>query len=308
MTDPAALDAIQVSLNTETRFGLTISLAIMMFSVALTLKPQDFVFLGRNPKMFLGGVATQVLLLPLMSVGLAHIIAPTPSVAFGMIVVACCPGGNVSNLMVLMSRGNAAYSVSLTAASSALAFIITPVAILFWAGLYPPTAQLIRSIEIDTLGFILQTAMALGAPLAIGMLLSTFQPKLAQRIQPVFYAMAIAILVLLVVAGIVSNWEIIFSNGHIIAPVAIMHNASAFALGALAGRVMRLESPSRRALTFEIGIQNAGLGLVILLTQFPSLGGAAAVTGFWSLWHLFAGLALAGGFRLYDRYSSSMRV
>jgi len=305
--DAVALDAIRVSVNEETRIGLTLSLAIMMFSVALTLKPQDFVFLGRNPKMFFGGVATQILLLPLMSVGLAHLIAPTPSLAFGMIVVACCPGGNVSNLMVLMARGNAAYSVSLTAASSALAFIITPVAILFWAGLYPPTAELIRSIEIDTLSFILQTASALGVPLAIGMLLATFQPRIAQRIQPVVYAMAIGILVLLVVAGIASNWEIIFSSGFIIAPVAIIHNAAAFALGALMGRILQIAAVSRRALTFEIGIQNAGLGLVILLTQFPELGGAAAVTGFWSLWHLFAGLGLAAGFRLWDRYSS-MRV
>jgi len=307
MTDLAALDAIQVSVNEETRIALTVSLAIMMFSVSLTLKPQDFLFLGRNPKMFFGGVATQVLLLPLMSVGLAHLIAPTPSLAFGMIVVACCPGGNVSNLMVLMAKGNAAYSVSLTAASSALAFIITPVAILFWAGLYPPTAELIRSIEIDTLTFILQTAFALGVPLAIGMLLATFLPKIAQRIQPVVYAISIGILILLVVAGIAANWEIILSNGHIIAPVAMIHNAAAFALGALAARIMSLEASFRRALTFEIGIQNAGLGLVILLTQFPTLGGAAAVTGFWSLWHLFAGLGLAAGFRFWDRYSS-MRV
>jgi len=302
--DAVALDAIRVSVNEETRIGLTLSLAIMMFSVALTLRPQDFIFLGRNPKMFFGGVAAQILLLPLMSVGLAHLIAPTPSLAFGMIVVACCPGGNVSNLMVLMARGNAAYSVSLTAASSALAFIITPVAILFWAGLYPPTAELIRSIEIDTLSFILQTAFALGVPLAIGMLLATFRPRIAQRIQPVVYAMAIGILILLVVAGIAANWGIIFSNGFIIAPVAMIHNAAAFALGALMGRILQIAAASRRALTFEIGIQNAGLGLVILLTQFPALGGAAAVAGFWSLWHLFAGLGLAAGFRLWDRYSS----
>jgi len=304
MTDAAALDAIEVTLGGGSTIGLTVSLAIMMFSVSLTLKPQDFVFLGRNPKMFFGGLATQVLLLPLMSLGLAHLIAPTPSLAFGMVVIACCPGGNVSNLMVLMARGNAAYSVSLTSASSALAFIITPVAILFWAGLYPPTAELIRTVEIDTLSFILQTGLALGVPLALGMVLATFQPGFAQRIQPAVYAIAIGILLLLVVVAIVRNWEIILSAGYIIAPVAIIHNTAAFALGAFAGRLMRLEAASRRALTFEIGIQNAGLGLVILLTQFPTLGGAAAVTGFWSLWHLFAGLALAAGFRLWDRYSS----
>ncbi|WP_421790157.1 bile acid:sodium symporter family protein [Hyphobacterium sp.] len=300
MTGVEALDSIEVTLSAGSRIGLTLGLAIMIFSVALTLKPDDFVFLAKRPKMFFGGLATQILGLPLMTLGLAHLISPPASVAFGMIVVACCPGGNVSNLMVLMSRGNAAYSVSLTAASNALAFIITPFAILGWAALYPPTADLIRAIEIETLPFILQTAMALGVPLAIGMLLSTFQPGIAKRIQPIFYVLAIAILVGLVTIGLISNWELIMNSGDVIAPVAILHNALAFALGAVAGLALRLESKSRRALTFEIGIQNAGLGLVILLTQFPTLGGAAAVTGFWSIWHLFAGIGLALAFRFYD--------
>jgi BASS family bile acid:Na+ symporter len=305
--DAAALDAIEVTVSQGSRIGLTAGLAVMMFSVALTLKPADFAFLGRHPKMFFGGLSTQLLALPVMSVGLALLLSPPPSVAFGMIVVACCPGGNVSNLMVLMARGNAAYSVSLTAASSALAFLVTPIAILGWASLYPPTAALIHAVEIEALSFILQTAMALGMPLAAGMLLSSFYPSIARRIQPVFYILAIAILVLLVTVGLISNWELILASGDVIAPVAILHNAVAFALGALAGRLLVLKAPSRRALTFEIGIQNAGLGLVILLTQFPTLGGAAAVTGFWSIWHLFAGLALAGAFRLWDRYSA-MRV
>lgn len=302
--DAAALDAIDVTVSASSRIGLTAALAVMIFSVSLTLKPGDFAFLGRQPKMFFGGLSAQIIALPLMSIGLAHLLAPTPSVAFGMIVVACCPGGNVSNLMVLMARGNAAYSVSLTAASSALAFLVTPIAIFGWASLYPPTAALIRTVEIEALPFILQTAMALGVPLAAGMLLSTFFPEIARRIQPVFYAMAIGILVLLVTVGLVSNWELILASSDVIAPVAIVHNAAAFALGALAGRLLSLAAASRRALTFEIGIQNAGLGLVILLTQFPTLGGAAAVTGFWSIWHLFAGLFLAGAFRLWDRYSS----
>ncbi|GJL97208.1 MAG: symporter [Hyphobacterium sp.] len=307
MTDLSALDAIRVSVNEETRLALTISLAIMMFSVALTLKPADFAFLGKRPKMFFGGVLTQVLLLPVMTLGLAHLIAPTPSIAFGMIVVASCPGGNVSNLMVLMARGNAAYSVSLTAASSALAFIITPVSILFWASLYPPTAELIRTIEIETLPFILQTAAALGLPLAIGMTISAMAPNIAARIQPFVYGLSIFILIALVVFGVAGNWGVLMAVGAIIVPVAMLHNASAFGLGAVAGRVLRVDPESRRALTFEIGIQNAGLGLIILLTQFPTLGGAAAVTALWAVWHLFAGLGLAIAFRLRDRYSS-MRV
>ena len=302
MTIPDALDATLVSLNPETQLALSGVLAVMMFTVALTLKPGDFTFVYRKPKMFFGGAVTQILLLPLMSVGLAALIAPTPSVALGMIVVACCPGGNVSNIMVMAARGNAAYSVALTAVSSALAFLVTPLSILFWASLYPPTADLISQINVEAGPFLFQVGVTLGVPLVIGMVISHLMPRLAARIQPWFFGVSIGALVTLAIVGLAGNWALLLATGALVLPVAILHNASAFSLGALSGRILRLDIPSRRALTFEIGIQNSGLGLVILLSQFQGLGGAAAVTALWAVWHLISGSALAGSFRLLDRY------
>jgi len=218
-----------------------------------------------------------------------------------MIVVACCPGGNVSNLFVLAAKGNAALSVSLTALSSALAFIVTPISILFWAGLYPPTAELLSQINIEAGPFILQVAVVMAVPLIIGMSIAHIAPKIAARIQPVFYAISLAALATLVVLGLYGNWALLVATGAIVLPVAILHNATAFGLGAASGRLLGIDAPSRRALTFEIGIQNAGLGLVILLSQFQGLGGAAAITAVWAIWHLMAGSVLATGFRTYDR-------
>ncbi|MEE2566768.1 bile acid:sodium symporter family protein [Hyphobacterium marinum] len=301
MTDPAALDASLVSINSETQIALSVVLAMMMFAVALSLKPSDFAFLKTRPVMFAGGALTQILGLPLLSLGLAALIAPTPSVALGMIVVACCPGGNISNIFVMAARGNTAYSVSLTALSSALAFLVTPVSILFWASLYPPTAALIGRIELEAGPFIIQVALLMAVPLAIGMTVSGVWPRFAARIQPLFYTASLVAIFVLVVLGLYGNWALLIGTGLIVLPVAIAHNAAAFGLGAVSGRVLRLDIPSRRALTFEIGIQNSGLGLVILLSQFQGLGGAAAVTAIWAVWHLIAGSTLASAFRLIDR-------
>lgn len=300
MTDQALIDSTNVTLGQGSEIGLALGLAIMMFAVALSLRVSDFAFLKTHPRMFIGGFATQVLALPLMTLGLAALIAPTPSIALGMLVVACCPGGNVSNLFVMLARGNIAYSVALTGASSAMAFLVTPFSILFWASLYPPTATLIREIEVDALPFLIQVATLLAVPLAIGMMVRANLPRLADRIQPVFQGLAVLIILVLIVVGLQGNWPALVATGLVIVPVVILHNALAFGLGAASGRVLRLDPPSRRALTFEIGIQNSGLGLVILLSQFEGLGGAAGVTAIWAIWHLVAGLGLAGSFRVWN--------
>ena len=126
------LDNLRIVLDPIGQTGVALALMLVMFSVALGLRVDDFRFLIKQPLIFLGGVAAQVLVLPLVTYLLVIFLAPAPSIALGMIVVACCPGGAVSNLMTYLSRGNVAVSVALTATSSMLAAILTPASILFW--------------------------------------------------------------------------------------------------------------------------------------------------------------------------------
>jgi len=221
-----------------------------------------------------------------------------------MLVVASCPGGNVSNALTHFARGNTAYSVSLTATSSVFAALVTPLSILFWSGLYPPTADLMHRIDLDPIAFLTQTGITLALPLGAGMTIALISPKIAALIQPFFGFLALAVLVALVVAGIYQFWDIWMVYGLALLPLVMLHNAAAFGLGAASGRLMGASPAVRRALTFEVGIQNSGLGLLLLLTQFDGLGGAAAITGAWSIWHLLAGGSLAGFFRLIDRGKS----
>lgn len=295
-----SIDQLQVIVDDQSRLGIALILFLMMFSVALTLKLEDFGLVRREPGRVLGGVAVQLLGLPLLTLGLILLLSPPASIALGMLIVASCPGGNVSNLLTRASNGNTAYSVTLTAISSVSAAVVTPLSILFWAGLYGPADALVRSLDVDPWPFFTQTAALLAVPLVLGMALNHWRPDLAGRIARILGPLALGCIALLVAVGIVQNWPLILATGAVIIPIVVLHNGSAFALGWLSGRAMGMETARRRALTFEVGIQNSGLGLVILLSQFSGVGGAAAIIGTWSIWHLVGGSLLTGLFRLVD--------
>ena len=303
--DVAALDAVRIDLAPGAQILMPAALAVIMFSVALNLRLQDFAIIKRQPVQFLGAAATQVLGLPLVTLGLVHLIDPVPSIALGMIVVACCPGGNVSNFLTHLARGDTAFSVSLTATSSLAAALLTPVSILFWTRLYAPADALVDAINVSPAPFIIQTTLILAIPLVIAMVLARRFPVTSARVRPGFTLAALAILIFLVVGGLASNWALFTATALSVLTIAIAHNALAFGLGAGMARALRMGPAQRRSLTFEAGIQNTGLGLVILLGQFEGLGGAASITALWSIWHLFAGGLLAAAFRVYDGVKAS---
>lgn len=272
---------------------------VIMFAVALGLRIEHFRFLRTEPKRFWVGVGAQLVALPLMTLGLAYLLAPAPNIALGMIVVACCPGGNVSNLLTHVARGETALSVSLTATSSVVAAVMTPISIVFWAGLYPPTSTLLHDIQLDTAPFVIQLILILAVPLAAGMVVAEKRPRLAARIRPFLIGSGLAIIAALIIKGLTQYWDVVTGVGLQVVPVVILHNALAFGLGAALAMAARVPGPAVRAIIFETGIQNAGLGLLILLSQFDGLGGAAVVTAFWSIWHLAAGASLAGAMRFF---------
>ncbi len=295
--DAAALDAIRIDLAPGASLIMPALLAVVMLAVALNLHLSDFAIIKRQPRRFLGAAALQLIGLPLLTLGLVHLLNPIPSIALGMIVVACCPGGNVSNFYTHLAKGDTALSVALTATSSLFAALMTPVSILFWTSLYGPADTLVSEIDVDAVPFVVQTTILLAVPLVIGMGIAHRFPKTAARVRPGFLIASILALVFLVVGGLASNWEVFTGTALLVLGIAIFHNASAFALGAIGARLMGMEPRQRRSVTMEVGIQNTGLALIILLSQFDGLGGAAAITGLWSVWHLCAGGALAALFR-----------
>lgn len=287
------MDSVKLALDPMAQHVLTGLLALIMFSVALGLKVDHFREVARRPLVVLGGFAAQIVGLPLVTLGLVHLLGPAPSLALGMFVVAACPGGNVSNFLTHLSKGDTALSVTLTAFSSAGAFLITPLSIVFWGGLYGPTAALMDKIGLDATAFLIQVTLMLALPLALGMVVAHRYPGFAAKLMGPLRWVSFAILIFFIVAATANNWSYLMQWGGVLAPLVILHNACALALGAAAGFLLRAPGPSRKALVFEIGIQNSGLGLVIILGHFTGLGGAILVTALWGIWHIVSGLTLA---------------
>jgi len=299
--DTLTLDSLRIVLDPVGQAGVAAALMLVMFGVALGLRVGDFQVLARNPSVYVGGVVAQIVLLPMMTFALLHVLAPPPSIALGMIVVACCPGGSVSNLFTYLSRGDVAVSVGLTATSSMLAALFTPASTLFWAQSYEPTANLLKSLDVNPLLFVGQTTLLLVIPLAAGMILATRAPDVAEKIRKKTTAIGAAVLIATVIYGTAYFFPILWPAVGLLAGVTIVHNTAAFATGALSAWILTRRTAARRALTFEIGIQNSGLALIILLAQLKGVGGAAAIAAVWGVWHLIAGGVLTLSYNYFDR-------
>jgi BASS family bile acid:Na+ symporter len=299
--DITSLDKLQIVLDPAGQVGLAIALVLMMFSIALGLSVGDFRILRERPALFVVGVLTQVVGLPLLTFMLVLALEPPASIALGMIVVACCPGGASSNMLTYLGRGNTAYSVSLTTTSSLLAAILTPASILFWTHAYEPTADLLKSVDVSPGVFLTQTMLLLAIPLVIGMIVAVRAPAIAYVVRRWTAPAGALALAAVIFYGIWYFYDTLWPALPLIGGIAVVHNASAFLLGFGVALAMRAERSTRRALTFEVGIQNSGLALVILLGQLKGQGGAAAMAAIWGVWHLIAGMSLAIMFRYIDR-------
>ena len=207
----------------------------------------------------------------------------------------------MSNLLTYLARGDVAVSVALTATSSMMAALLTPVSTLFWAQAYEPTVRLLESLAVSPLLFVGQTTLLLAIPLAAGMLLAAKAPDIAERIRKRTTVIGAAILGATIVYGIVYFYPVLWPAIGLLAGVTIVHNAPPFTTGAVAGFVLSKQFSVRRALTFEVGIQNSGLALIILLSQLKGVGGAAAIAAVWGVWHLIAGGLLAIAYNIVDR-------
>ncbi len=301
----AELDSLRIALDPIGQAGVSIALMLVMFSVALSLRVDDFRFVVDRPFLFLGGVLAQVAVLPLVTFLLILLMAPPPSIALGMIVVACCPGGSVSNLMTYLSRGDIAVSVALTASSSMLAALLTPASILFWSHSYKPTAMLLQTLDVSPWVFLAQTMALLGVPLIIGMSVAAKAPDVAMAIRKRATILGASVLVGVIVYGIAYFYPILVPALSLLGGIVVIHNTVAFATGAAAGFMLSPLGATRRALVFELGIQNSGLAVVILIGQLGGMGGAAAVAAVWGIWHLIAGGVIVVMFRALDKLKNA---
>ena len=288
MIDTAVLDFSAGSLTL-----LNAILAIVMFSIAIDLTPADFRRLAQAPKPVMVGLFSQFIVLPALTFGLVLVMQPQASVALGLILVAACPGGNISNFITHRAGGNAALSVSMTAFATVGAILLTPVNIAFWGSLYPPSAEILRATSIDPVSIAITVMLMLVLPLILGIALNVRRPQVTARIRTPLQWLSMGIFVAFIVLALAANWQNFLTFAGLIAGLVILHNALALAGGYTTATLAGLSAYDRRAVTIETGIQNSGLGLVLIFGFFGGLGGMAVVAAFWGIWHAISGLALA---------------
>ncbi len=290
---PDAIDQIRLNFNQQGLLIINAAIGLMMLGVAIDLKLTDFKRILLAPKAPLIGLAAQFILLPFFTFLLTLAIKPQPSIALGMILVAACPGGNLSNLMTHLAKGNCAISISMTAVSTAAAVILTPLNLSLWGSLNPDTALILQDVRLNPRDVFVTIFFILGVPLTIGMILSKLFPGLADRVRNPFKIFALVFFILIVLGALAANWKIFLQVIGLVIVAVFIHNALALNIGYWSGRLFGLNEPDSRAVAIEVGIQNSALGLVLVFNFFNGLGGMAILVGWWGIWHIIAGLAVA---------------
>jgi BASS family bile acid:Na+ symporter len=299
MTSPNALDSVQLNFSPDNLLGLNIALAIIMYGVALELKWADFQYLVQNPKGFAVGIFSQFFVLPFLTWVLIMLLNPPSSIALGMFLVAACPGGNVSNFLTSLAKGNVALSVSLTAVSSVAAIFLTPFNFSFWAGHYPPTSQLLQEVQLDTLEVFLTIGLILGIPLILGILTTSKLPEISKKLAKAIKPLSLVIFGALVLLALLGNFDLFKTYIGAIFLWVLAHNFLGLAGGYLTAKLARLPFKDVKTISIETGIQNSGLGLVLIFSFFAGLGGMALITAWWGIWHLISGIILASIWKKY---------
>ena len=308
-----AIDAINVTLNAGGMNTINIVLAFVMYGVALGIKPHMFVDVFKKPKSVVLGVCCQLVLLPLLTFLLALLMDKAGwiswTMALGMILVASCPGGNISNFISSLSKANIELSVCLTAISTALAVVMTPFNFWLYGNLFLKFAAVHGEVPYLTIPLwdVFKTIfILLGIPLTLGILTSRYLPKLAEKMKKPFQYVSVVFFLAMVILSFMGNMDAFLKCIKYIFVIVLIHNLLALSTGFSVASIFKLPRRDRRTLTIETCIQNSGLGLALLLgtsifAGLPPHGGMLVITAWWGVWHIISGLTVSSFFLLIDR-------
>ncbi|GIX42005.1 MAG: symporter [Leptospiraceae bacterium] len=264
-----------------------------MFGIALSLKVQDFKYIIKKPMPFIIGIVSQFLIFPFLSYLLTILFKPIPSMALGMILVASCPGGNISNFITFLAKGNVALSVSMTALSTILAIFFTPINFTFWGSLNPETLKLLKELHLNPLEMLGNIFLLLGLPLILGLWISHNYPKFANKFTNFIKYFSLIFFGVFVLSALYINFDYFIKYIKYIFLLVFIQNFLAFFIGYFTSKMFHLPEKDVRAIAIEVGIQNSGLGLILIFNFFDGLGGMALIAAWWGIWHIIAGLSLA---------------
>ena len=287
------IDNIRINFDESGLWILNIAIAVIMFGVALGISINDFKRLFKSPKIVFVGIFSQFFLLPAATFLAIILIQPHPSFALGMMMIAACPGGNVSNFFSKMAGGNAALSVSLTAFASLACILMTPLNLQFWGSLYAPTNSILKTVSLNPYELFRLVSLILGIPLVLGMLMKQYYKEMSIKIEKMLKPISMLVFIILILIAFSQNLEIFVNHIHHVLFLVVFHNLFAYVLGFYTAKVFKLDKKNCKTIAIETGIQNGGLGLLLIFSFFDGLGGMALLAAFWGIWDVFSGMTLA---------------
>lgn len=287
------IDNIRINFDESGLWILNIAIAVIMFGVALGISINDFKQLFKSPKIVFVGIFSQFFLLPAATFLAILLIKPHPSFALGMMMIAACPGGNVSNFFSKMAGGNAALSVSLTAFASLACILMTPLNLQFWGSLYAPTNTILKTVSLNPYELFKLVSLILGIPLVLGMLMKQYYKEMSIKIEKMLKPISMLVFIILILIAFSQNLEIFVNHIHHVLFLVVFHNLFAYVLGFYTAKVFKLDKKNCKTIAIETGIQNGGLGLLLIFSFFDGLGGMALLAAFWGIWDVFSGMTLA---------------
>jgi BASS family bile acid:Na+ symporter len=264
-------------------------LGVIMFGMGLTLKGEDFRVVFSRPKDVIIGCVAQFTVMPLLAFALSRLFALDEALMVGVILVGCCPGGTASNVITYLAKGDLALSVGMTAVSTLLAPLLTPLLVLLFAG---------RAVDVNVVGMLLSILWVVILPIALGLLARRLWPSVTQHAAdylPAISSLAICVIVMIVISA---NAGRLLSGGAVVVAVVALHNVCGLGLGYLTGWMLGLDKAKRRAISIEVGMQNSGLATSLAAIHFAALPMAAIPGAIFSVWHNISGAVLA---RIYSR-------
>ncbi|MGA8257052.1 MAG: bile acid:sodium symporter family protein [Nocardioides sp.] len=291
------IDQLTLDLPGGLQLATKIVVGLFLFGIALDTKLADFRDVVRRPGVIAVGVIAQYVVAPALTVLLTLALDVRGSVAIGMLLVACCPAGNLSNLLTHRARGDVALSISLTGVSNVLAVVATPIAFAFWSGLNSNAEALLRDVSLEPWDVVGEVALLIGLPFAAGLFVGWRWSSFAERVKGYVEPGVLVLLLLVVVGGLAGQFDVFVDYvGDVALPIGAQ-NLLALGVGYATARACRLSVSGTRAMTFELGVRNTALAVVLALAFFGDLGGVVLVAALWGLWDSATGLALASWWR-----------
>ena len=264
--------------------------------MGLGLTTTDFTRLFKSPLGIVMGLIGQLVAMPLLALGLCYLLnLPTP-IAIGLMILAACPGGTMSNVVSQLAKANLALSVSLTAASTAISIITTPFIIGFAMSQFAPADDATFSILTTSLGLFFITLV----PVAIGIWLRHFKSDFAIKAEPFFRRFSLFFMLMMIAALVIKERDLLVSSFNNVFWACIALNIGSMVVGWLIAKCSKLNLTDSLTLSIEVGIQNASLAILIAIS-FLNKPEYAVTGGVYGLAMFIGPLLLIGGLKLKNK-------